>query len=656
MSKKPVMAAFLLLTTPLVAQKKSSAIPDRREFPVNPAISPCDNFYEYACSKVNDSFELPADRSRHNFAFGDSFERILEYKKKYFASLAEAKTQNDVEKELKDVYVACMDKGSRTLEERDLVSAAIREVAQIKDLQGFKDLLSSKMMVGEPSFLGFGRLANQDKPEMNDLYIDTDLMSLPEKSYYDNTAILTDLENLYAEFFQSLGLLNPGERARKVLVFEKALAEIYPTPLEFRQLMATRTGITKEDLLTKFPELNLGSLLVQVPPHTHIRDFIPKTMEYLNERMKREPLDTLKDIYLLTALSPYMDDAYQSFWQKRFDLQHKYLGGPEKRPPRQEECTRMIMSDFTMELDSLLLPKMFPNFPAEKFVAMAEKVRGSILASLQENEWLTPDAKAEAIRKTKSAKLQLVKPLTDEEWNFNPKADYSPKAAIANAKLLSKVQIEKVLNEFKGPVSKDRWGMGPLTINAYYHPSYNKFVLPVGILQYPFYDPNLPEEINLAAIGSVIGHELGHGIDDKGSKFDASGQLKTWMSDKDLEAFKTRSSSLVQQFNKIGHNGELTLGENIGDLVGLTASYRAAFKGKKYDKEMTKKFFLQYARSWCEVQRPTAAERRLKTDPHSLGYARVNEQVKHQPDFAKAYSCKEGDKLVLPAKEVVKIW
>jgi putative endopeptidase len=193
-------------------------------------------------------------------------------------------------------------------------------------------------------------------------------------------------------------------------------------------------------------------------------------------------------------------------------------------------------------------------------------------------------------------------------------------------------------------------------VNAYYDGSYNKFVLPVGILQYPFFDPKSPMELNLGAIGTVIGHELGHGIDDNGSRYDSKGILRQWMTDKDLTGFKSRTRILVTQFKESGQNGELSLGENIGDLVGLTASHRAAFANKPPNRELERAFYLQYARMWCAVIRPKFAELMINTNPHALTVARVNEQMRQQTPFRQAFQCKEKDAMVLSEDKLVHIW
>ena len=178
----------------------------------------------------------------------------------------------------------------------------------------------------------------------------------------------------------------------------------------------------------------------------------------------------------------------------------------------------------------------------------------------------------------------------------------------------------------------------------------------MGILQYPFFNPEGDIIENLGAVGAVIGHELGHGIDDQGSRYDEDGKLKQWMTMKDLKEFSSRGYKMIEQFNKVGHNGVLTLGENIGDLVGLTFAYQAAFPENNPSVEDQKKLFVAYGRLWCGVARPKAEESQLKTDPHALGWARINEQVKHQKAFAQAFNCKKGDKMTLSDDERIKIW
>lgn len=648
----------LALVWSFVGHAKSSEIPLKREFPINATVSPCADFYEYACSAVMDSFQLRDDRSVHDFAFGDSSERILTAKKKFFTTLATAVPRAPREAMLKNYFVACMDQSARRREEKALVTFTKKWLGEIQSREALEERMASNRLIGEASAVGFFSLSNQDRPLYNDLALHTGWLTLPEKSFYLQPAVVEELRKVIQQFFKTVGDANPEQSAKVVVAFESGLAREYPSPVEFRDIMEKRTGISREELLATYPHLQLASLISLVPESTLIRHLIPKAMNYLEAQLAELPLSDLKAIYLYNSLYRELDDAYPKYFQARFDFENRNFGGPKVRPDREERCTRGTMARFTAEVDEQLWPKLFPGFPKEKVTAVAEKIRAAIAASLKENKWLSSGAKREALNKITLAQLQLVAPRNDDEWDFRTLTSYSPKAPVQNSKLFTRMVLEKQLAELNGPVSPYRWGMGPLTVNAYYDESFNKFVLPAGILQYPFFDPGAPEELNLAAIGSVIGHELGHGIDDKGSLYDSKGRLVSWMTPADVAEFKKRTQILIEQFNHAGHNGALTLGENIGDLVGLTASHRAAFgsSGQKGRQKLEQEFYTQYARAWCTVQRPKHAELQLKQNPHSLGRARVNEQMKQQPAFAEAFQCKPTDAMVLPSEKIVRLW
>ncbi|MCJ8276440.1 MAG: M13 family metallopeptidase [Bdellovibrionales bacterium] len=470
---------------------------------------------------------------------------------------------------------------------------------------------------------------------------------------------MTEFKAIMTDFFKLAGYANAAERAEWVAKFETDYINNYPTPAERRPLWTKRKYSSKREF-KRLKNLELAAILNKIPKKTKIRNPMDKVFKFLDKAMATYTLDQLKSAYLFQSTSGYLDEAYPEYFKRGFAFRNKFLGGAPKRTELTERCTQDVMSKFTKEIDAELFDKFFPNFPEKKFVSLLEKVRGSILEGLQNNKWLTKKAKANAIKKIKMAKFQVVKPKTEKEWDFNPKATYNAKTYIGNKKILAQNLTAREFDRLGKPVDKTVWYMGPLTVNAYYSPTSNKFVMPAGILQYPFYDPKLPDWVNLGAVGAVVGHELGHGVDDQGSKYDERGKVRQWMTGKDVKTFKKRGEKLIAQFEKAGHNGKLTLGENIGDLVGVTFALNAAQKVMPKDpigrERATKDFFLQYARAWCGVIRPKRAEMQLKTDPHSLVWARVNEQMKHQGEFAKVYKCKAGDKLFMPEADRVRIW
>lgn len=661
-----MMLSGVLLTPALFAAEPAtngagtSSIPDRREFPINEKINPCDNFYEYACSNVNASFKLRDDRSSHTFSFSDSHERLLEKKKSYLKDIGAKKTANEKLSERSDtlatVYNACMNPDAHKAEEGQRVKSLVAELDGIKTREAFQEFLVRQDEKGRLSFVSVDSMANLDTPEQNDFSIFANMKSLPERSYYSNKAVTKDFDKILQLFFETIGDKNAKQKAAAVMKLEGEFAKVDPLPAEMRDLYTKRSSITKEKLLKAYPNLRLTGYLAKVPDNTLIRHTIPKSYAWINKILATAQLEDLKAVYLFESLSNLMDDAYPDFFKASFEFEKKHLGGPDTRPSRDERCTMMVMHRYEKEIDAEVLPLVFPNFPQEQFIALAEKVRASIIDGVKTNDWLSEEGRKGAIEKMTKAKLQLVKPQTEEDWYFNPKLSYAIDRPIENSEKLGQAFQARMFEELKTKRNRNRWYMGPLTINAYYSPEDNQFVMPVGILQYPFYDPNLPLEVNLGAVGAVIGHELGHGIDDQGAQMDADGKLRQWMTEKDVKTFKERGKKFISQFDKAGHNGKLTLGENIGDLTGVTFAYRAAFPNGQGTVQQKKDFFTQYARVWCSVDRPKYQESKLKTDPHSLGYARVNEQVKNQTAFAEAFSCKKGDKMVLDPKEVVRIW
>lgn len=635
----------------------SSVIPERREFPVNPAFQACDNFYQYACSKAISCFQLREDRSRHLFSFSDSAERLLVKKQQYLADLKQRKDLKSWPLSMSNNFQACMDESGRRVEEQQLVQTRLAELQGIKSREQFWTFISHKREKSQFSFIDVYSLVNLDHADQLDLTFDPgSALSLPERSYYTNPQLLNEWTQLVTLFFSTLHLDQAQQRAEAMLAFEKTLAQKYPLPEQKRQLFSQASPITRAQFLNRYPHFALTSLFDRIPKSTQIRHIFAESLEFVDHSLKTVSLDTLKDIYLYQSLSSYMDDAYPEFFAKKFAFEKTFLGGSEKRRERAERCAMGVAQNFNMELDATLIEELFPDFEVQKFERLVEKVRLAMVAQLEDIQWLSRKGKSGALHKLKTVKMKLVKPKTPREWDLQTWAAYNPKTPIANDFLHQQLHLDKMFLELSQKRNVEKWHMGPLTVNAYYDRSTNTFNMPLGILQYPFYDATLPEHWNMGAVGMVVGHEVGHAFDDVGSKFDSSGALKPWMSKEDLATFKALSSRLVAQYDAVGHNGDLTLGENIADVTGLAFAYAAAFPKGEGSREHKQEFFLQYARAWCGVARPAEYERRLKLDPHAQSEVRTNEPLKHQAGFYEAFGCQTQDKMFLPQKDRVKIW
>jgi putative endopeptidase len=639
----------------------SSAIPDKRVFNLSTTINPCDDFHEYVCKDVETSFKLRDDRSSHTFSFDDSDERLLEKKKDFFKNINKEKNLSSRSLQFKDYYMACMNKTESAKEEKSLVAGLVKEVDSMKNMADFIRINRENLTNEKWGIMGYDINANIDNPLVYDVMFDVNLMGLPEHSYYDNAELIVAYKNLIAEFLNTIypkeSKADHEKRAQALIDFEKKFKDTYPFPAEFRQRYTQPRGVSRPDFLKQTSAFGLDDFFkTNVPDTTKIRDFVPESIAFLQKELNDSNLQVFKDMYTYRNAREYMDDAYPALFKKRWDFRHQFLGGPIKRSDRQERCTGSVMGAFNREFDLEMLPRLFPNFPREKMEKVAETIRASILDGIEKNTWLSDQGKKGALLKVKTAKLQLVQPMTDKEWDFKDIEKYSQSKPHENGKILALASHKRTLKKLKEGVNQEAWGMGPLTVNAYYSPEINKFVLPIGILQYPFFVAEGDLIENLGAVGAVVGHELGHSIDDEGAKFDSTGKLNQWMTDSDVTKFRERGQRLRDQFNKIGHNGDLTMGENVADLVGLTFAYHAAFPENKGSVQDKQKFFVAYGRLWCNVMREKAKEMQLKTDPHSLGWARINEQVMHQPGFYEAFSCTPQNKLYLSEKDRVKIW
>lgn len=656
------LSALLAGVTASAAPKKkpSSEIPEKREFPLNTKVNACDDFHKYVCSNVESSFKLRDDRSMHTFAFNDSSERLLEKKKSFMKTLDQEKDLNPRTSQIQDLYMSCMDTKGRAKQEKALVERTVAEIQAIKT--------PDEMIIENTKTLGrnFANLmalfssANVSDPLKMDATVYSDLMLLPDHDYYDKPEVVKAYTQLLTDFFKTvLPKITDKEakaRAENIMAMQKDFVKVFPRPAIQRQRWAEKRFMSQADFAKKFPNLHPEIINAYMPKGTSVNVPLPEGLEFINDNLGKYDLQTWKDYLLVDALMDKLDEGYPKFFQKNFDMNKKYFGGPVKRSELQERCTNVATRYLPREMDAALIDKFFPNFDEKKVIDVAEKIRQSIIKGLEKNTWLSSESKKGAIEKIKKARLQLVKPHNEREWDFLPLRTYFANDYIQNLRTVLDARWEKQLKELREPANQDAWGMGPLTVNAYYNPSENKFVMPVGILQFPFYDAEGTLIENLGAVGAVVGHELGHGIDDQGARYDAKGRLNQWMSTKDVMEFNLRGQKMVDQFNKAGFDGRLTLGENVADNVGLTFAYQAAFPDGKASKEDQQKFFVSYGRVWCSVVRPDFATLLKKTDPHSAGYARINEQVKHQAAFAEAFSCKPGDKMVLPENERIHIW
>ncbi|MCB0342831.1 MAG: M13 family metallopeptidase [Pseudobdellovibrionaceae bacterium] len=631
-------------------------IPERRDFPVNVKLDPCNDFYEYACSGALADFSLPDDKSAYTFAFNDSHERVKRKKMAFIDSVANKKVSPRLA-QVRDVYQSCLNEKRQVTDEQEWVAQVKADLAQINSHEELAQYIVQRWNAGSPSFLGLGDIPNQKNSLKNDAYFDVDVMQLNHRKLYEKEDVKQAYTELVSAFLITIGETQQiSARAKKVVDLEQAFSQVYPTPEEFRALINEDRYVSRESLVAKYPAFHLDQVFAPLSASVPLRDLSPEATAYLHEQFVKGDLQTLKDLVAVQSLYSTLDDAYPEFYDQKFQFSHKYLGGPAVRKPRDQRCADYTFRKFAKEIDADMVQEMFPDFSKEKFVALLEKVRKEMIHRIKSNEWLSDAGRKGALKKMERLGYQVVTPNTEAEWDFLPVKTYDNASFLNNVVIFNKMMIEKTYDDLSKDRNKDVWGMGPLTVNAYYSAMDNKFVMPIGILQYPFYDQNLPEHVNMGAVGVVVGHEIGHAIDDKGAQYDGDGALNNWMTEEDLKHFKEMGQKLGVYYAAEEHNPELTMGENIGDLSGLTFAYDAAFGKKAATQKQKQEFFLQYARAWCQSIRPKFREQMLRNDYHSQQPQRVNLPIKHLTGFYEAYQCKAGDNMYVAPKDRVQIW
>jgi len=349
-----------------------------------------------------------------------------------------------------------------------------------------------------------------------------------------------------------------------------------------------------------------------------------------------------------------------------FEFYGKALRGTEVQRDRWKRAVGQIDNMMGEMVGKVYVKRHFPPIAKTQMDVLVENLRSAFKDGIDNLEWMGADTKTEAQDKLRKFNPKIGYP---DEWTDYTSLSVDRADLIGTVKSANRWQWEDMIGKLGGPIDRGEWGMNPQTVNAYYRPSLNEIVFPAAILQAPFFDPAADAAVNYGGIGAVIGHEMGHGFDDQGRKTDGNGQQRDWWTEADGAAFKQRSDALVEQFNAfeplpgLNVNGQLTLGENIGDLTGLTMAY-AAYKKSLNGKEAPiidgftgdQRFFLSYGQIWQRKFRDAALRTRVKTDPHSPGEYRANGIVRNFDAWYEAFDVQPGDALYLPPEKRVKIW
>ena len=636
------------------------------------SVRPQDDFFSYANGGWIETAEIPADESGWG-SFNILRDTSLGQLRAIVEEVSRDPEGDTAAATIGDYYSAWLDE--------DRVDAL--GTAPLQDIFARIDALASHEDVA--AFFGTSNELGLDGPF--NLFIGQDVkapdryvvitwqtgLGLPDRDYYfDGTERGRHLRDEYVAYVEKMMSLSGYEdsagAAERIMALETRLAEHHWDKVENRNADKRYNKVTWAELVAMLSNFDLDTYFegVGIGPQDYVIVSQPSYMRAVNELFPGVELDTWKEFLRLQALTSYAELLSADLADAHFDFYGRTLQGKAEQQPRWKRAIGSINANLGELLGQLYVER---HFPPEAKVRMVELVDNLVLAyeeSIRNLDWMSDETKAKALEKLSKFTPKIGYP---ERWK-----DYSG-LVVAADDLVGNVQRARVLNHYREvdklgqPVDRDEWFMSPQTVNAYYNPPMNEIVFPAAILQPPFFVLDAEDARNYGAIGLVIGHEIGHGFDDQGSKYDGEGNLTNWWTSEDRQRFEERTGALAAQYSGFEAlpglfvNGELTLGENIGDLGGAAIALRAyelSLQGEEPPEidglSGRERFFLGMAQVWRSKYRDEATELRVKSDPHSPPVFRVNGVVPNLDAFYETYDVREGDGHWLPPEERVRIW
>ena len=529
----------------------------------------------------------------------------------------------------------------------------------------------SRMSTSIP--FGFYVYPDAKDPQTNAMYVSQSGLGLPDREYYlSDEDKFKEFRTAYVEYISDVmemaGVDNAKAAAERVLELETKLAEAQWTRVESRNADKTYNKMTASEVDELLGSFDFARYL-KAADLNDVDNMIvsqPSYFEKLGEMFTDVDLQTWKDYLSFKVINDAASILSEDFSDRRFAFYGTTLRGIPEQEPRWKRGVDATNSVLGEVLGQVYVKEYFPPEAKEKMEGLIENLRAAYADSIQDLDWMTDETKEKALEKLAKFDPKVGYP---NEWRDYSDLDISSTDLVGNYKAYAEFNYNEEIEKIGGPVDEEDWGMTPQTVNAYYSPVRNEIVFPAGILQPPFFDMNAEMAVNYGGIGAVIGHEMGHGFDDQGSKYDGEGNLNSWWTDADREAFDKRGKALSAQYSAyepiegVNINGDLTLGENIGDLAGLTIAYKAYMKSLDGEQAPVmdgftgpQRVFIGWAQVWRGKYREDAIRQQVLSDPHSPAEYRVNGTVVNVPAFYEAFDVKPGDELYVAPENRVTIW
>jgi putative endopeptidase len=653
------------------------AIPAFELSNLDTTVTPCNNFYQYAAGGWIAANPVPSTESRWG-SFNVLFEENNEKLRGLLESAMEKENaaKGSIEQLVGDFYYAAMD--SNMVEDLGMkpIVPELEAIDQLKSSEDLIALLAAYKRVGGPALFGFYVGQDSKNSDAYISYISQSGLGMPDRDYYlaeDERS--KSVREAYIQHVQKMFMLigedenTATQSAETVMRIETKLAENSMTRTERRDVEKTynKLSIAGLDSLTSNIKWADFFAKMQVAGVNEVVVGQPEFLAFADQLISDVSIEDWKTYlrwHITDEAAPYLSS---DFVEQNFDFYGRTLSGRKELKPRWKRAMSAVNGYLGEPLGKLFVEQYFPESSKQKVATMVENLRSVYKERVKNLEWMSDATKAKAIEKLDAFKYKIGYP---DKWEDYSNVDIQRDAYVQNLKNVSRFAFEDMISKLGKEVDRDEWFMTPQTVNAYYSSSRNEIVFPAGILQPPFYNKDADDPINYGGIGAVIGHEFTHGFDDQGSKFDASGNLNNWWTEEDRKRFDERAQVVVEQFNgyepidSMHINGQLTLGENLADLGGLTLAYYAmekAYEGKEKPAPIDgftyqQRFFLGWVNVWKNSITEEELRRRIITDPHSPGEYRVIGPLANMQEFANAFGCSDTDPMMRSKDERAVVW
>ena len=641
------------------------------------SVSPCENFYQFADGGWMKSNPIPAA-----WPSWASFNKLQDHNQQALHDILEEAAKDTHPQpgsnwqKIGDFYASCMNEPQIESAGLKPLDPLFQQIADVKDTASLEDEIARLQHAGVSAVFDFG--SEQDLKDSTQVIAGAGQggLGLPDRQYYvDDDERSKQLRAGYVQHVTNMFKLM-GDSDDKAAAEAKTVIDVETT--------LAKASKKREDLRdpeTNYHPMNLRQL-DDLTPHLSWKTYLTDVGEpglqkldvgqleffkQVDQSIGSIPLDDWKTYLRWHLLHSVASSLPKQFVDENFDFYGRQLTGSKELLPRWQRCVQATDRELGEALGQYYVQRYFPPEAKARALEMVKNIMGALHDDLETLDWMSPATREQALKKLSMMNLKIGYP---DKWRDYSKYTVDRGPYVENVIRGKEFEFQRDLNKIGKPVDRGEWDMTPPTVNAYYRAQLNEIVFPAGILQPPFFNPHADDAINYGGVGSVIGHEMTHGFDDQGAKFDGHGNLHNWWTSDDLKNFQARGECIAKQFSSyevepgLYGNGKLEEGESIADLGGITISHAAFEKTPegKADAPSTdgftpeQRFFLGFAQIWEENARPEYARLIAKTDPHPLDQFRTNGALSNTPAFAKAFHCPAASKMVRPVAERCLIW